>query len=50
MVKFRNNINILFQNYSSAPGFDPSNKVETLAKDMNVKLITVAIGSAEGFK
>jgi dynein heavy chain 1 len=33
----------------SAPGFDPSFKVEQLAKDTNSKLISVAIGSAEGF-
>lgn len=34
----------------SAPGFDPSFKVEQLAKEMGVKLTSVAIGSAEGFK
>lgn len=34
----------------SAPGFDPSFKVEQLAKEMSVKLVAVAIGSAEGFK
>ena len=33
----------------SAPGFDPSYKVESLAKEMGVKLLVVAIGSAEGF-
>ena len=33
----------------SAPGFDPSFKVEQLAKETNARLISVAIGSAEGF-
>lgn len=33
----------------SAPGFDPSFKVELLAKELNIKLISVALGSAEGF-
>jgi dynein heavy chain 1 len=31
---------------SSAPGFDPSFKVEQLSKENNTKLIAVAIGSA----
>ncbi len=35
---------------SSAPGFDPSFKVEQLSKETNSKLISVAIGSAEGFE
>lgn len=34
---------------SSAPGFDPSFKIEQLSKETNNKLISVAIGSAEGF-
>ena len=34
----------------SAPGFDPSFKVEQLSKEMSVKLVAVAIGSAEGFE
>jgi dynein heavy chain 1 len=34
----------------SAPGFDPSFKVESLAKEQNIKLISVALGSAEGFE
>lgn len=34
----------------SAPGFDPSYKVEALAKELSVRLISVAIGSAEGFE
>jgi dynein heavy chain 1 len=33
----------------SAPGFDPSFKVEQVAKEANAKLLSVAIGSAEGF-
>lgn len=33
----------------SAPGFDASYKVDSLAKDLNKKYISVAIGSAEGF-
>lgn len=35
---------------SSAPGFDPSFKVEQLSKETNSKLLSVAIGSAEGFE
>jgi dynein heavy chain 1, cytosolic len=35
---------------SSAPGFDPSFKVEQLSKETNTKLHSVAIGSAEGFE
>jgi dynein heavy chain 1 len=31
---------------SSAPGFDPSFKVEQLSKESNIKLHSVAIGSA----
>ena len=34
----------------SAPGFDPSYKVEALAKEMGVRHISVAIGSQEGFE
>lgn len=34
----------------SAPGFDPSFKVEQLAKEMGIRLTSVAIGSAEGFE
>lgn len=34
----------------SAPGFDPSFKVEQLAKEVSIKLVAVAIGSAEGFE
>jgi len=34
---------------SSAPGYDPSFKVESLSKELNSKMISVAIGSAEGF-
>lgn len=34
----------------SAPGFDPSYKVEALAKEMNSRLVSVAIGSQEGFE
>jgi len=34
----------------SAPGFDPSYKVEALSKELGVRLISVAIGSAEGFE
>ncbi|EAR94592.2 dynein heavy chain, cytoplasmic protein (macronuclear) [Tetrahymena thermophila SB210] len=33
----------------SAPGFDPSYKVDALAKEMGVRHISVAIGSQEGF-
>lgn len=33
----------------SAPGFDPSFKVEQLAKEVGIRLTSVAIGSAEGF-
>lgn len=33
----------------SAPGFDPSFKVEQLSKEMGVRLVSVAIGSQEGF-
>lgn len=33
----------------SAPGFDPSYKVDVLAKEMGVRTISVAIGSQEGF-
>lgn len=33
----------------SAPGFDPSYKIEYLSKELNVKLVSVAIGSAEGY-
>ncbi|CAD8134930.1 unnamed protein product [Paramecium octaurelia] len=33
----------------SAPGFDPSFKVEQLSREMGIKLTSVAIGSAEGF-
>jgi len=29
----------------SAPGFDPSFKVEQLSKECNVKLLSVALGS-----
>jgi dynein heavy chain 1 len=35
---------------SSAPGFDPSYKVEQLSKEMHNKLFPVAIGSSEGFE
>ena len=35
---------------SSAPGFDPSFKVEQMSKELNTKLYSVAIGSAEGFE
>jgi len=34
----------------SAPGFDPSYKVEALAKEMSARLVSVAIGSQEGFE
>jgi len=34
---------------SSAPGFDPSFKIEQLSKETSNKLISVAIGSPEGF-
>lgn len=33
----------------SAPGFDPSYKVDALAKEMGIRTISVAIGSQEGF-
>jgi len=33
----------------SAPGFDPSFKVEQLSKELGVRLTSVAIGSAKGF-
>lgn len=33
----------------SAPGFDPSYKVDALAKEMGIRHISVAIGSQEGF-
>ena len=35
--------------FSSAPGFDPSYKITTVAKKINKNLSSVAIGSAEGF-
>ena len=35
---------------SSAPGFDPSFKVESTSKELNNKLLAVAIGSSEGFE
>lgn len=34
---------------SSAPGFDPSFKVEQISKQLNTKLYSVAIGSSEGY-
>ncbi len=34
----------------SAPGFDPSFKVEALAKELSIRLISVAIGSEKGFE
>jgi dynein heavy chain 1 len=34
---------------SSAPGFDPSFKVESTSKELSNKLQSVAIGSSEGF-
>jgi dynein heavy chain 1 len=34
----------------SAPGFDPSFKVEQLSKEVGIRLVAVAIGSAEGFE
>jgi dynein heavy chain 1, cytosolic len=34
----------------SAPGFDPSQKVDKLVKDLNKRCTSVAIGSAEGFE
>jgi dynein heavy chain 1 len=33
----------------SAPGFDPSQKVDKLARDLNKRYTAVAIGSAEGY-
>jgi dynein heavy chain 1 len=33
----------------SSPGFDPSFRVEGLSKETGTRLISVAIGSAEGF-
>ena len=33
----------------SAPGFDASHKVDSLAKELNKKYSSVAIGSQEGF-
>jgi len=33
----------------SSPGYDPSYKVEELAKSLNIRYITVAMGSQEGF-
>lgn len=33
----------------SSPGFDPSFRVEALSREQGVRLISVAIGSAEGF-
>ena len=34
----------------SAPGYDPSQKVDKLVKDLNKRCTSVAIGSAEGFE
>lgn len=34
---------------SSAPGFDPSFKVEQMSKELHTKLFSVAIGSSEGY-
>lgn len=34
----------------SAPGFDASYKVDSLAKEINKKYTAVALGSAEGFE
>lgn len=33
----------------SSPGFDPSFRIEHLSRETGVRLITVAIGSQEGF-
>lgn len=33
----------------STAGFDPSFRVEALSKEVGTRLISVAIGSAEGF-
>mmetsp|Transcript_5164 Transcript_5164/g.2918 ORF Transcript_5164/g.2918 Transcript_5164/m.2918 type:complete len:96 (+) Transcript_5164:1864-2151(+) len=33
----------------AAPGHDPSSKVDTLAKKLGRRYVSVAIGSAEGF-
>lgn len=33
----------------SSPGFDPSYRIENLSREVGIRLITVAIGSEEGF-
>lgn len=33
----------------SSPGFDPSFRIEALSKEVGTRLMSVAIGSAEGF-
>ena len=36
--------------FCSAPGFDASTKIETLARQLNKKFLSIAIGSSEGFE
>ena len=36
--------------FCSAPGFDASTKIESLARDLNKKFLSIAIGSSEGFE
>ena len=36
--------------FCSAPGFDASTKIEALARQLNKKFLSIAIGSSEGFE
>jgi dynein heavy chain 1 len=36
--------------FCSAPGFDASSKIEALARSLNKKFLSIAIGSSEGFE
>ena len=36
--------------FCSAPGFDASTKIESLARQLNKKFLSIAIGSSEGFE
>ena len=36
--------------FCSAPGFDASSKIESLARSLNKKFLSIAIGSSEGFE
>jgi dynein heavy chain 1 len=36
--------------FCSAPGFDASTKIESLARQLNKKYLSIAIGSSEGFE